>query len=144
MSFSLSNQGRKGRGSVTDRNMKCPKCEVIVVPKKDEYLACKLCDSVWHKQCLPTAVDEDTFQLLKKSEKKTDLNLYWYCTKQCDRAAAKFLSGMAYLEEEVTKTKEKVGMIQNIVEKISDGNFSEKKTDFYNHRHFQVLYLTLL
>ena len=51
---------------------------------------------------------------------------------------------MAYLEEEVTKTKEKVGMIQNIVEKISDGNFSEKKTDFYNHRHFQVLYLTLL
>ena len=119
---------RKGRGSVTDKSMKCPKCDVTVVPKKDEYLACKLCDSVWHKQCLPTALDEETFQLLKRNEKK-DLNLYWYCTKQCDRAAAKFLSGMAYLEEEVTKTKEKVGVIENKVENIREGKFSEKMTE---------------
>ena len=114
---------------MTDENMKCPKCDAIVVPKKDEYLACKLCDSVWHKQCLPTKLDEETFQLLKKCEKKTDLNLYWYCSKQCDRAAAKFLSGMAYLEEELTKTKEKVGMMENKVNDISEGNFPEKMTD---------------
>ena len=109
--------------------MKCPKCDVIVVPKKDEYLACKLCDSVWHKQCLPTALDEETFQLLKKCEKKTDLNLYWYCSKQCDRAAAKFLSGMAYLEEELTKTKEKVELVGNRIENISVGNFPERMTE---------------
>ena len=127
MSFSQSSRTvRKNRGSVTDENMKCPKCDAIVVPKKDEYLACKLCDSVWHKQCLPTKLDEETFQLLKKCEKKTDLNLYWYCSKQCDRAAAKFLSGMAYLEEELTKTKEKVGMMENKVNHVSEGNFQIK------------------
>ena len=128
MSYVASNQQIRRRGSATDVNMKCPKCDVIVVPKKDQHLTCKLCDSVWHKECLPAGMDEDNFKVLKKNEKK-DVNLYWYCTKQCDRAATKFLSGMAYFEEELAKTKQTVQVIEKTVVNIQEGSFSDKMTE---------------
>ena len=138
MSFQPSYpSGRKNRGSVTDGNTKCPGCEVTVIPKKDQCLTCKLCDSIWHRECLPSNIDDETFQILKRSEKK-DLNVYWYCSKQCDRAATKFLSGMVYLEEEITKVKGKVGAIESKVDSIQEGNFnfqhilySSQRIDFY-------------
>ena len=108
--------------------MKCPKCEVTIVPKKDMSLTCKLCDSVWHKDCI-SGLDEETFQVLKKNEKKDRINLYWYCTKQCDRAASKFLSGMAHLEEEVRKTNERIDIVEKNVTAIQSGRFSEKMTE---------------
>ena len=102
---------RPRRGSNTDQNMlKCPKCEELVVPKRDNPIQCKLCDSTWHKECVEN-MDDETYRVLKKNEKKGTPSLYWYCTKQCDRAAGKFLGGMAYLEAELVKTNTQVKVL---------------------------------
>ena len=127
MSTNALAQEQRRRGSATDRNMKCPGCDVMVVLKKDQTLQCKLCDSVWHKDCIAD-MDEDTYRVMKKNEKKETLNLYWFCTKQCDRAAGKFLSGMAHLEAEIKSTNLKVSALEKTVLEIGEGHFTEKMT----------------
>ena len=116
---------RQGRGSSTDLGLQCPKCEVMIVPKKDHYLTCKLCEYSWHKDCIDE-MDEDEYKVLKKNEKKKTKNIHWYCSRQCDRAANKFLSKMSGIEEEIGKVNKRVASLDAAVAKIKDGRFSEE------------------
>ena len=119
----LNSDQRPRRGSNAD--MKCPKCKQVVVPKRDNPIQCKLCDSTWHKECVEN-MDDDTYRVLKKNEKKTTQSLYWYCTRQCDKAAGKFLSGMAHLEAQIRVTNSKVADLEKSVSDVKDGIFPER------------------
>ena len=120
----MSNPPRQGRGSSTDLGLKCPKCDVMIVIKKDCFLTCKLCEFSWHKQCIED-LDEDEYNVLKKNEKKKNKNIHWYCSKQCDRAANKFLSKMAIFEEEISKVNKRVTSLDTAVVDIQNGVFTE-------------------
>ena len=114
---------RPRRGSNADT--KCPKCEQMVVLRRDNPIQCKLCDSTWHKECVDN-MDDDTYRVLKKNEKKSTPSLYWFCTKQCDKAAGKFLSGMSYLETQIKITNSKVEEIEKSVSDVKEGIFPER------------------
>ena len=114
---------RPRRGSAAD--MKCPKCEQMVVLRRDNPIQCKLCDSTWHKECVES-MDDDTYRVLKKNEKKATPSLYWYCSKQCDKAAGKFLSGMSYLEAQIKITNSKVVELEKSVSDVKEGIFPER------------------
>ena len=120
----MANLPRQGRGSSTDLGLKCPKCEVMVVLKKDYFLTCKLCEFSWHKKCIED-LDEDEYNVLKRNEKKKNKNIHWYCSKQCDRAANKFLSKMAMFEEEIAKVEKRVSSLDTSVSAIQNGVFTE-------------------
>ena len=121
----MLNTQRQGRGSSTDAGLKCPKCDVMIVIKKDHYLTCKLCEFPWHKECIAD-LDEDEYNVLKKNEKKKNKNIHWFCSKQCDRAANKFLSKMAGFEEEIAKVDKRVTSLDTKISTIQDGVFTEK------------------
>ena len=121
----MANPPRQGRGSSTDRGLKCPKCEIMIVVKKDCFLTCKLCEFAWHKECIED-LDEDEYNVLKKNEKKKNKNIHWYCSKQCDRAANKFLTKMAMFEEEISKVNKRVTSLGSAVSSIQDGVFTER------------------
>ena len=125
----MSNPPRQGRGSSTDLGLLCPKCEVMIVIKKDYFLTCKLCEFSWHKDCIED-LDEDEYKVLKKNEKKKTKNIHWYCSKQCDRAANKFLSKMAVFEEEISKVNTRVTSLDAAIAGIQNGDFTAnmKKT----------------
>ena len=127
MSNSTQNtEHRPRRGSNTD--MKCPKCEQVVVSRRDNPIQCKLCDSTWHKECVEN-MDDDTYRVLKKNEKKTTPSLYWYCSKQCDKAAVKFLGGMTHLETQIKATNSKVAELEKTVNDVNKGNFPAQMVD---------------
>ena len=96
----------------------------MVVVKKDLYLTCKLCECSWHKDCIDD-LDEDEYRILKKNEKKKTKNIHWYCSKQCDRAANKFLGKLAALEEEIINVNKRVTSLDAAVEDIKHGRFAE-------------------
>ena len=120
----MSHPQRPGRGSSTDLGLKCPKCDIMVVMKKDLYLTCKLCEYCWHKDCI-SDLEEDEYNVLKKNEKKKNKTIHWFCSKQCDRAANKFLTKMAVFEEEISKVNERVTSLGVKVGEIQDGVLSD-------------------
>ena len=120
----MSGPQRQGRGSSTDLGLQCPKCEVMIVMKKDCYLSCTLCEYSWHKDCIEN-IDEDEYKVLTKNEKKKNKNIHWFCSKQCDRAANKFLSKMAGFEEEISKVNKRVTSLDTALGQIQNGVFTE-------------------
>ena len=117
------------RGSVNtektegQNELKCGTCEKPLT-KKDKQLKCDLCDLWHHIACLK--MDDDTYECILKDRKKAMPLIRTYCTRQCNRAASKYLDGVIILETEVKKLKECVSGVKKSVVEIQSGSFTDE------------------
>ena len=117
------------RGSVNtektegQNELKCGTCEKPLT-KKDKQLKCDLCDLWHHIACLK--MDDDTYECILKDRKKAMPLIRTYCTRQCNRAASKYLDGVIRLETEVKELKECVSGVKKSVVEIQSGCFTDE------------------
>ena len=83
----------------------CGICSATVL-KKDKALQCELCEFWYHTSC--EKMDDDTYDLIIKDRAKEVPMIHWYCSKQCNKVASKYLGGVLHLEREVQKLTKKL------------------------------------
>ena len=116
----MSNTSLKRQNS---RKHECGTCSNTVA-KKDKALQCELCEIWYHATC--EKIDEDTYELIRRDSAKDVPMIHWYCSKQCNKVASKYLGGVLHLEKEVQKLSEKVSQVDKSLTDLQEGKFSEK------------------
>ena len=106
-------RGHRSSSTDTQADDKCIVC-CKVFTRKDKTLQCALCDSFFHIACQD--IDEHLYESILKDKKKPNPVIQLYCSKQCNKAVAKYMSGVVHLEKEVKKLEESVTRIN---EKVS-------------------------
>lgn len=118
---------RKNSSSSLERqNSKKNECGTCLttVAKKDKALQCELCEIRYHTSC--EKIDEETYELIMKDSMKDVPLIHWYCSKQCNKVASKYLGGVMHLEREVQKLSEKVSQVDKTLADLSEGKLPEK------------------
>ena len=131
---------RSQRGSTTsssnDISADDKSCIVCSQPfaRKDKVLQCGLCESFFHIACQD--IDDQFYEAILKDRKKAVPMVQVYCSKQCNKAVAKYMTGVAHLEKEVKRLGAQVASIDSTVSKLGakvadldNGVMSAQQTD---------------
>lgn len=112
--------------SLEKQNTKKTDCGIcsVTMTKKDKALQCELCELWYHTSC--ENLDDDTYDLIMKDSKKEVPLIHWYCSKQCNKVASKYLGGVLHLEREVQKLSEEVAHIDKSLAALNEGKLPEK------------------
>jgi hypothetical protein len=107
---------------------KCGICNKKVAGK-DKALQCEICFVWYHCGC--EGIDDQTYNLLSNDGNKDNPLLHYFCSKQCNKPASKFLRGLIELETEMQKLSTKVSEVDSKVmqvgskvEEIAGGKFT--------------------
>lgn len=100
----------------------CGTCS-LVVAERDKALQCDLCELWFHASC--EKIDSATYELIKKDSKKGRPAIHWYCSKQCNIVAAKYLGGVTHLERKVNVLTEKVAKVDQSVAGLKEGKLPQ-------------------
>ena len=65
---------------------------------------------------------------MKDSRKDCPL-IHWYCSKQCNKLAPKFLSGMTQIQKQVDNLTEQVAQVDMKITEVQEGKFTPKMID---------------
>lgn len=122
----------RGQGKRSDvpppGSVKCGICSKRVLVK-DKALQCEIC-LVWY-HCSCEQIDDQAYNLICDDTGKTDPLFHYFCSKQCNKPASKFLRSLIELESEVQKLSGRVAGVESRVvqvdsrmEEMASGKFT--------------------
>ncbi|XP_047740696.1 uncharacterized protein LOC125179243, partial [Hyalella azteca] len=74
-------------------------------------------------------IDDTTYNALTQDGGKANALLHYFCSKQCNKPASKFLRRLIEMEQEVSRLTEHVGRVDGRVAEIEKGNFTPEMAD---------------
>ena len=122
-STAKTRSGSQTSTDINSSNEKCMYCKVAIL-KKDKSLKCALCHTSFHTSCHD--IDDLTYEAVLKDRKRETPLIKIYCSKQCNIAVDKYLTGVMSLEKEVKKIDETVKKIDEKVVALEEGKFTSQ------------------